>query len=70
VIDGDACISIKDECELIKDSELCETYGAMISEIDWNTLECFWISNNNNNISTGDIMNLNEGRCISKVYDY
>jgi hypothetical protein len=63
----DVCYDVKNECESVNDSTICETYGAIINDKDFNVIECVWIEgiDNVNNITSDNKI---ESRCVLKVY--
>jgi hypothetical protein len=59
----DVCHKIEYGCDLINNSELCETYGAAMNETNWSILECIWIEG----ASQISDSNMSEARCVLKV---
>jgi hypothetical protein len=60
----DICEGIKNGCELINDSRICERYGIVINDVDMSVLECIWLEGNRNLTSLDFI----EPKCILKVF--
>jgi hypothetical protein len=63
---GDVCDEIKNECERINNSIICESYDVRnMNEINKRTLECFWIENNNYTTTTLSLSSLSSSSSSS-----
>jgi hypothetical protein len=61
---GDICYNIENDCKSAEDQITCELYGAVIDETNFNVLECVWLKDDQNNISSNITI---ESKCILKV---
>jgi hypothetical protein len=65
------CYNSTTVCEIIDNSNICESYKQVTNDNDLSVLECLWIYGNNDTTTISSPHNINynsiESKCVSKV---